>query len=267
MKSRKNGQRFLAVPYIVFLVLFVILPILIIIYYAFTDSNGYFSWQALVSFFTSTTKLSVLFVSILIGLFNTVLCLLIGYPIAYFLSNPKYNKNAMMVMLFVLPMWINFVLRTGATRDILSWIGIDSGEHPIFTTMIGMVYNYLPFTILPLYSTLLRLDKGQIEAAADLGCSPFQVFIKNIISQSMPGIMAGAQMVFMPTMSSYVISDTMSNGKIMLFGNSIALSFNNSNWNSGSFMALIMLILVFLSMLVSKKFSKNNDYVRGGGAW
>lgn len=83
-----------------------------------------------------------------------------------------------MVMLFVLPMWINFVLRTGATRDILSWIGIDSGEHPIITTMIGMVYNYLPFTILPLYSTLLRLDKGQIEAAADLGCSPFQVFIK-----------------------------------------------------------------------------------------
>ena len=161
MKSRKNGQRFLAVPYIVFLVLFVILPILIIIYYAFTDSNGYFSWQALVSFFTSTTKLSVLFVSILIGLFNTVLCLLIGYPIAYFLSNPKYNKNAMMVMLFVLPMWINFVLRTGATRDILSWIGIDSGEHPIITTMIGMVYNYLPFTILPLYSTLLRLDKGR----------------------------------------------------------------------------------------------------------
>ena len=93
MKSRKNGQRFLAVPYIVFLVLFVILPILIIIYYAFTDSNGYFSWQALVSFFTSTTKLSVLFVSILIGLFNTVLCLLIGYPIAYFLSNPKSNVD------------------------------------------------------------------------------------------------------------------------------------------------------------------------------
>lgn len=267
MRSKKNGQRYMAVPYVIFLILFVILPIVIIIYYAFTDSNGYFSWAALVSFFTSTTKLSVLFNSILIGLFNTVLCLIIGYPIAYLLANPKYNKNSMLVMLFVLPMWICFVLRTGATRDILSWIGIDSGEHPLLSTMIGMVYNYLPFTILPLYSTLLRLDRGQVEAATDLGCSPAQVFLKNIIPQSMPGIMAGAQMVFMPTMSSYVISDTMSNGKIMLFGNSIALSFNNSDWNSGSFMALIMLILVFISMAVSKKFSKGSDYVRGGGSW
>lgn len=266
MKSR-NVQRYLAVPYVVFLILFVILPIFIIIYYAFTDANGYFSMQSFVSFFTSTTKLSVLFVSLLIGLFNTLLCLLIGYPVAYLLANPKYNKSAMMVMLFVLPMWINFVLRTGATRDILSWIGIDSGEHPLLVTMIGMVYNYLPFTILPLYSTMLRLDHGQIEAAADLGCSPVQVFLKNIIPQSLPGIAAGAQMVFMPTMSSYVISDTMSNGKIMLFGNSIALSFNNSDWNSGSFMALVMLILVFLSMLFTKRFSRNNGYVRGGGSW
>lgn len=263
----KNHQHFLAVPYALFLVLFVILPIFIIIYYAFTDASGNFTWQALISFFTSTTKLSVLFVSLLIGLFNTIFCLLIGYPIAYLLANPKYNKNAMMVMLFVLPMWVNFVLRTGATRDILSWIGIDSGAHPIIATMIGMVYNYLPFTILPLYSTMLRLDHGQVEAAADLGCSPSQVFFKNIIPQTLPGIAAGAQMVFMPTMSSYVISDTMSNGKIMLFGNSIALSFNNSDWNSGSFMALIMLILVFASMLLTKKFSRKNGYVRGGGSW
>ena len=170
-------------------------------------------------------------------------------------------------MMFVMPMWINFVLRTGATRDVLSWMGINGGNHPYLATMIGMVYNYLPFTILPLYSTMLKLDRGQIEAAKDLGCNPIQTFTKNIIPQSMSGIIAGAQMVFMPTMSSYVISDTMSSGKIMLFGNSIQLSFANSNWNAGSFMSLIMLILVFLTMLLPKRFSTNGESFRGGAQW
>ena len=253
--SRKN----LALPYFIFLILFILIPILIIVFYAFTDAEGYFSFDALVTFFSNYTKLNVLLVSLLIGLFNTILCLLIGYPIAYILSNKKFNKNYVLVMLFIMPMWINFVLRTGATRDLLNWIGLNTGSYPIIATMIGMVSNYLPFTILPLYSTMLKLDQSQIEAASDLGCNPFQVFTKSIIPQTIPGIVSAAMMVFMPTMSSYVISDTLSEGKITLFGNSIYLSFTNSDWNGGSFMALVMLIIVFISMIFSHKFDRNNQ--------
>lgn len=253
--SRKN----LAIPYFIFLILFILIPILIIVFYAFTDAEGYFSFDALVTFFSNYTKLNVLLVSLLIGLFNTILCLLIGYPIAYILSNKKFNKNYVLVMLFVMPMWINFVLRTGATRDLLNWIGLNTGSYPIIATMIGMVTNYLPFTILPLYSTMLKLDQSQIEAASDLGCNPFQVFTKSIIPQTIPGIVSAAMMVFMPTMSSYVISDTLSEGKITLFGNSIYLSFTNSDWNGGSFMALVMLIIVFISMIFSHKFDRNTQ--------
>ena len=261
--SRKS----LAVPYVLFLVLFVILPILIIVYYAFTDANGNFTFSAFVSFFTDPNKLSVLFTSLLMGLANTAICLLISYPIAYILANPRLNKNAILVTLFVVPMWINFVLRTGATRDLLAAIGLNGGEHPLTATMIGMAYNYMPFTVLPLYSTMLKLDKAQVEAAKDLGCNPTQVFYKNIIPQTIPGIVSAAQMTFMPTMSSYVISDTMSEGKLMLFGNSIYLSFSLSDWNSGSFMSLVMLVIIFVSMLATRKFTRNEAYVRGGGLW
>lgn len=264
-------RKYLCYPYLVFLALFVVLPILIIVFYAFTgtaeDGSIYFSFEALVNFFTSATKINILVVSLFIGILNTLICLLIGYPIAYLLSNPKYNKNFMLVMLFIMPMWINFVLRTGATRDVLSWMGINGGNHPYLATMIGMVYNYLPFTILPLYTTMIKLDRSQIEAARDLGANPFQTFIHAVFPQSIPGIVSACEMVFMPTISSYVISDTLSEGKITLFGNIIYLHFSQSQWNEGSFMALIMLILVFVSMLLSRKFGKSDANPRGGQLW
>ena len=253
--QRKN----LCIPYFIFLILFVIIPILLIVYYAFTDSNGFFTFDALVNFFSSTNKLNVLLVSLLFGVLNTVICLIIGYPIAYILANKKYNSNYVIVMLFVMPMWINFVLRTGATRDVLSWIGLSGGEHPYLATMIGLVYNYLPFVILPLYSTMLKLDRSQIEAAIDLGCNRYQVFTKSIFPQSIPGVISAAMMVFMPTMSSYVIPDVLSEGKVILFGNSIYLNYSNYQWGDGSFMALIMLLIVVISMLVTRNFSEKDE--------
>lgn len=252
MSKNKRFLKFLCIPYGVFLVLFIILPILIITFYAFTDDNGAFSLNALVSFFTSWTKINVLINSLFIALQTTLLCLLIGYPLAYFLANKKFNKNAVLITLFVAPMWINFVLRTGATRDLLTWMGINGGNAPYLATLIGMVQNYLPFVILPLYTTMLKLDKSQIEAASDLGASPFQVFYKNILPQSFPGIISACMMTFMPTMSSYVISDTLSEGKITLFGNYIYLDFANNLWHDGSFMAVIMLIIIGISMLLSR---------------
>ena len=203
----------LCIPYALFLFLFVVIPIFFIIFYAFTDGYGNFSFDAVVEFFTTNNKLNVLIQSLLFSTLNTIICLLIGYPVAYILANKKYNKNYILVLLFIMPMWINFVLRTGATRDVLTWLGINGGTNPYTATMIGLVYNYLPFVILPLYTTMLKLDKSQIEAATDLGCNRYQVFTKSIFPQSLPGVVAAAQMVFMPTMSSYVIPETLSEGR------------------------------------------------------
>ena len=264
MKNRLYFQRrYLSIPYLVFNIAFVVLPLLLIVYYAFTDSQGAFSLANLSDFFSSSGNIWVLVVSILIGLGNTVICLLIGYPIAMLLANKKYNKSYILVLLFIMPMWINFVLRTGATRDLLGWLGIDGGHYPYVTTMIGMVYNYLPFVILPLYSTMLKLDKSQIEASYDLGANKFQTFYKTIIPMSMPGISSAVTMVLMPTMSSYVISDIMSERKITLIGNYINDAFGQSLWNAGSLYALIMLILVFITM----KIFKNQDEDARGGLW
>ena len=259
-------RKFLCIPYWLFLVLFVVVPIFFIVFYAFTDGSGHFTWDAVVEFFTTNNKLNVLVQSLLFSTLNTILCLAIGYPISYLLANKKYNTKYVLVLLFVMPRWINFVLRTGATRDVLSWLGINGGTHPYVATMIGLVYNYLPFVILPLYTTMLKLDQSQIEAASDLGCNRIQVFTKSIIPQSIPGIVSAAQMVFMPTMSSYVIPETLSEGKIVLFGNSIYLGFANNQWNSSSFMAIIMLIIIGISMLATRNFSEK-DSGKGGTAW
>ncbi len=280
MKSNKAKRfftlqrKYLCIPYVVFLLLFIIAPILIIVFYAFSyeviDPNtgiGHLqiSGQAFLNFFTDWSKINVLIVSLFIALITTVLCLLIGFPLAYFLADKKVNKNAVFITLFIAPMWINFVLRTGATRDLLTWMGINGGTHPYLATIIGMVQNYLPFVILPLYTTMMKLDKSQIEAARDLGANPVQVFFKNIIPQAVPGIVSACLMTFMPTMSSYVISDTLSEGKITLFGSYIELEFTNKAWNDGSFMALVMLILIAVTMVISQRFSK--DEKKEGGKW
>ncbi len=255
-------RKYLCIPYWLFLVLFVVVPIFFIVFYAFTDGSGRFTWDAFVEFFTTNNKLNVLVQSLLFSTLNTILCLLIGYPISYLLANKKYNTKYVLVLLFVMPMWINFVLRTAATRDILFAIGITGGAHPYLATLIGMVYNYLPFVILPLYSTMLKLDRSQMEAAADLGASPVRVFISNVIPQSLPGIISAITMTLMPVMSSYVISDALSEGNITLIGNSIYLSFANSQWNNGSFTAFLLLILVLLTMWNTN--GRKSEEVRGG---
>lgn len=257
--SRKN----LSIPYAIFLLLFVVLPLLLIVYYAITDSEGGLSLNNLIGFFQDKNKLGLLSFSVIIGLANTILCLLIGYPVAMILSNKKYNKNFVIVLLFIMPMWINFVLRTAATRDLLYWLGINGGENPILATMIGMVYNYLPFTILPLYTTMIKMDKNLIEASYDLGAKPHQTFFKTIIPMTMPGIVSAATMVFMPTMSSFVISDIMGERKISLIGNAIQFNFDQSRWNDGSLIALIMLLIIGVITLLTKNVQKEEN-VRGG---
>lgn len=251
-------RKYLCIPYALFLVLFIIFPILIIVVYAFTDENMVPSFNAVVNFFTSTNKLEVLLVSVFIAFQTTLICLIIGYPLAFFLANRNINKNVVLVVLFIAPMWINFVLRALATRDLLSMFGINGGQFPYLATLIGMVQNYLPFVILPLYTTMLKLDKSQVEAARDLGANERQVFFKSILPQTVPGIVSACLMTFMPTMSSYVISDTFSERKITLFGSFIELEFNNKLWNDGSFMAFIMLVIIGISMLATRNVDKSD---------
>ncbi len=264
---RKNSlhfqRKFLSIPYMVFLILFVVVPLLLIIAYAFTDSSGVPSVANLISFFKDVNNINTLIISLLIGLGNTVLCLLVGYPVAYFLAKKNLGFTMATVLLFVMPMWINFVLRTAATRDLLFWLGLNGGDHPYVTTMIGMVYNYLPFTILPLYTTMIKMDQSQIEASYDLGAAPPQTFIKIILPMTMPGIVSAATMVFMPTMSSYVISDVMGERKISLIGNSIQLYFDQGLWHMGSLVALIMLVMIVIGSAATHNV-KTEDDARGG---
>lgn len=268
-------RKHLAIPYALFLILFVVVPLLTILVYAFTKTTYdefnnkviSFSFDAAANFFTKSYKWEVLFVSLFMGLQTTAICILLSYPAAFFLADKRVSKNSVLVILFIMPMWINFVIRTGATRDLLSWMGLDGSTHPWGATLIGMVYNYIPFTILPLYTTMLKLDRSQIEASYDLGANRVQTFFRNILPQTLPGIVSAAEMVFMPVMSSYVISDTLSEGKITLFGNYIYLDFTNSLWNEGSFMALVMLIIIGISMFLTRGVDKDAASNRGGALW
>lgn len=251
----KFRRKHLSIPYTLFIICFVIIPVFFIIYYAFTNKGGEFTFENLIKFLSDSTNINVLLISFVYAILTTVICLIIGYPLAMILANKKYNKSAVLVMLFIMPMWINFIIRTSATRDVLNWIGLSTGEHSYLTTIIGLVYNYLPFVILPLYTTMLKMDRSQIEASQDLGANSVQTFVKVVIPMTMPGIVSAATMVFMPTISSYVISDILSEYNVVLFGSYIDLYFNQADWNFGSFMALIMLLLIGVSVLISRKFS------------
>ena len=255
----KFKRKYLSIPYVLFLICFIVIPICFIVYYAFTNKGGAFTFDNLIKFLSDSTNVNVLLISFVYAILNTILCLIIGYPLAMILANKKYNKSSVLVMLFVTPMWINFIIRTSATRDLLNWIGLSTGEFSNITTMIGLVYNYLPFVILPLYTTMLKMDKSQIEASNDLGARPIQTFFKVILPMTMPGIVSAATMVFMPTLSSYVISDILSEYNVVLFGSYIDLYFNQADWNFGSFMALIMLLLIGLSVVITRKFSKDDE--------
>ena len=263
-RNKVFSRKLLAIPYSIFMILFVVVPLLLIVGYAFTNSEGHITLANLKSFFKSTHNINTLLVSVFIGMANTAICLVLGYPAAYFLAKKELGYGKATVLLFVMPMWINFVLRTAATRDLLYAIGINGGSYPFTATMIGMVYNYLPFVILPLYTTISKLDKSLIEASYDLGANKAETFVKTIIPMSMPGIVSAASMVFMPTMSSFVISDIMGERKISLIGNSIQLYFDQTLWHMGSLVALIMLVFILGGMFFAGAETEENPK---GGMW
>lgn len=237
-----------ALPYTIFLLMFVALPLLLIAVYALTDAQGGFTLSNLAAFFTEPKIVNSFLVSIEVAFETTLICILVGYPVAYILADKSLNRSAVTALLFIMPMWINALMRTMATAEIFNALGIGLGKG---TLLFGMVYDYLPFMIYPIYTILSKMDKSYAEAAQDLGASPCKVFFKVTLPLSMPGIMSGVTMVFMPTVSTFAVSEILTNNTIMLFGSVIQEQFNNLMWNQGAALSLMMLIIIGITTLFS----------------
>ncbi len=259
------SRKHLCIPYAVFLVLFVIAPILIMLYYAFTDSQGTFTLANFGKIFTDVPTISAILTSLAVALLTTFLCLLIGYPVAYILARTGMKSSSTLLLLFITPMWINFVLRINAFKEFFAMINLLD-KSAFFNTVIGMVYDFLPFMILPLYTTLIKMDKNVIEASQDLGANKFTTFVQVILPLSMPGIISGITMVFMPTMTNYVVSDILGRMQITILGKLIENYFMQNNWNMGAAISMFLLAIMFLFTFFTGGF-KNEDNTRGGGLW
>lgn len=244
--SRKQ----IGIPYGIFLLLFVAAPLLVLIYYAFTNGQGQFTVSNLCNFFTDTNTLGTLCYSFALAFVVTIVCLLIAYTVAYILAQSEIKRKAVILMLFVLPMWINFTLRITALKEVLSLIEGNLAFYPFINTVIGMTYDFLPFMILPLYTTLSKMDNSIIEAANDLGANNFQTFIRIILPLSVPGIISGISMVFLPAMTNYVVLDMLYNSTYIM-GSLIGSYFSAYDWNNGSMIALILLIIICIISLIS----------------
>lgn len=247
-----------SIPYFIFLILFVVVPLVLVAVYAFSDGHGHFTLSNLSTFFTDPKIIGSFLISLEIALENTLICVLIGYPVAYILANRNLNRSATTAMLFIAPMAINALMRTMATAEIFNMIGIPLGKG---TLIFGMVYDYLPFMIFPIYTILDKMDKSYIEAAEDLGAGPVTAFVKVTLPLSLPGVLSGVMMVFMPTVSTFAVSEILTNNRIMLFGSVINEQFNNLMWNQGAALSLVMLIIIGISMF----FGNGNEEETIGG--
>ena len=243
MKKWHFDRRQLSLPYLIYLILFVVMPLLVVLYYGFTDGEGNISFTNLVSFFTNGKTMGTLVYSLVIAVFVTVICLLLAYPVAYILAKGKYARKHSFLMIFVLPMWINFTLRITALKEILTVIEGNLAYHPFMNTVICMVYDFLPFMIMPLFNALTKLDNSMIEAGYDLGADFPQVLRNVILPLSIPGIVSGITMVFLPAMTNYVVLDMVYNSTYIM-GSLIGSYFSSYDWNNGSMISAVLLMLI-----------------------
>lgn len=233
-----------------FMVIFVVLPLILIVGYAFTDADGHFTFGNFTEFLHQKEAMNTFVYSIFIAALTTAICILLGYPAAYILALSKDIKAAdIIVVLFLVPMLINVLMRTIASVALFDWLGIPLGQG---TLVAGMVYNFIPFMILPIFNQLKKIDPSFMEAAQDLGAKPVEVFTKVILPLSKPGVVSGVMMVFMPTISTFAISELLTLNKIQLFGTIIQQNINNGLWNYGAMLALIMLVIIIVSNIFTE---------------
>lgn len=261
MKRFSFSRKSLGIPYMLYLILFVILPLVVLVYYAFTDKNGKLSIDNFVQFFSNPNTLGTLCYSLAIAMVTTVVCLLLAYPVAYILAASRLKTKSIMVMVFVMPMWINFSLRITALKEILTILEGNLAYHPFFNSVIGMTYDFLPFMILPIYNTIEKLDRSLVEAAKDLGAGDIATFLKITLPLSVPGIVSGIAMVFLPAMTNYVVLDMLYNSTYIM-GSLIGSYFSAYNWHGGSMIALVLLVMICIFTLSTS--SLEEDDSRGG---
>lgn len=280
-KARPHfSRKLLAIPYGLFLTVFVLIPLFIIIYYAFTDDAGKFTWEYVRVFFNENGKgfwgfftsynFKTIMQSLFISVMSTLLCLLIAYPVAYIIAKCQLKNKSVLLLLFIVPMWVNFVLRINALKELFVWLGIynKSDTWNIINTIIGMVYDFLPFMILPIYTTIIKIDKSYLEAAKDLGATPARAFIKVTLPLSKAGIMSGVSMVFLPSMTNYVVSNYLTFRNVKIFGKLIDDYFTGDLWHDGSFIALLLLVFMFVVTWLTGGFSAEEQTdTRGTSLW
>ena len=270
MNKKKQGS-FLAYPYIIWSALFIVVPLLLILFLSFTVEidNGMVFSLANYKKILNPLYLEVFWYSIWLAFLSTVICLVLGYPVAYIISKFNIKKRNLLILLFIIPMWMNFLLRTyawmailnqnGILNSILNFFGFNSVKM-LYTegaTLLGMVYNFLPFMVIPIYTVLIKIDKNLINASYDLGATKMQTFRKVILPLSLPGVISGITMVFMPAVSTFVISRLLGGSKYLLVGNLIEQEINAvGDWNLGSAIAIFMMILILLSMVFMNRYEK-----------
>ena len=271
MTKKSFLQKAMASPHVMWAVLFIIAPLLFVAYYAFTDSEGNFTFSNIFEL-AQASYMEIFLRSLCFAFLATVICLIIAYPIAYFMSKASPKMQKILVMLVMLPQWLNFLIRTyswmailedtGIINGILDKIGVDP-VHMINTSgavILGMVYNYLPYMIIPIHSVMSKIDTRYLEAASDLGCSPLRVMTRVVFPLSLSGVISGVTMVFVPSISTFYISQKLGGGNFDLIGDTIERQFQSAyNYNLGAAMSLVLMVIILISMAIMNKYSGEDD--------
>ena len=263
-------------PYIVWMLIFTIVPLLIMGYYGLTTRDGAFTLENVKSIF-EYEHMKAFLLSVKLSLIATVICLVLSYPLAMVIKSLEIQSNGIIIFIFILPMWMNFLLRTMAWQSLLEKTGIINSILNFFgvpalrmintegAIVLGMVYNFLPFMILPIYNSLVKISDDTLNAARDLGANEKQVFTKIIVPLTFPGVVSGITMVFVPALTTFVISDLLGGNKIQLIGNIIENEFTTANnWNLGAGLSLVLMIIILGSMAVMSRYDKNGE---GAALW
>ena len=267
----KNKSKWLTTPYAIWAFGFIVIPLFIIFYYGFVTPQGSFTLSNIAQI-AASENFKALLLALALSLVSTLLCLLLAYPLAMILANTSVNQTSLIVLIFVLPMWMNFLLRTfawqtlleknGVINNVLSYLGLGSLDiiNTPYAIILGMVYNFLPFMVLPLYNSLQKIDREVVNAARDLGANSVQSFLNITLPLSIPGIISGITMVFVPALTTFVISDLLGGGKVLLIGNVIEQEFKQTNnWNVGSGLSIVLMVFIVISMAITSKYDNDGE--------
>lgn len=271
MNKSQLRKKLLGTPYFIWSIVFILIPLGMVFYYGLTDKTGAFTLENIISI-TTAEHAKALWLALLLSLIATLLCLLFAYPLAMILNNMSTNQHSLIVFIFILPMWMNFLLRTmawqtllektGVINSILSFLHLPALKiiNTPYAIILGMVYNFLPFMVLPIYNALAKIDRSVINAARDLGANGFQVFTKVTLPLSVPGIISGITMVLIPALTTFVISKLLGGSKILLIGNVIEEEFTQaSNWHLGSGLSIVLMLFILVNMVLSAIFDKDGE--------